>query len=259
MLSVIYYVYLVCDVQLTPIEPRTGKIVGFDFGLKNFLTASDGKNIVSPDFFTLNAQNIKAKCRRHSRKARGSHNRERARKDLARAYRKLDNQRKDFHFKTARKLCQKYAQICLETLNIKAMTRLWGRKIHSLGFSQFVKILEYEAMKFGTRITFVPQFYPSSQLCHVCGYKNPEVRNLKIREWECPECRTYHERDRNAAMNILMAGASAISGDALRPAAAGCVVDATILRLCAGVCQQMKAGHVYFEREADINADTIHQ
>ncbi len=111
------------------------------------------------------------------------------------------------------------------------MARLWGRKIHSLGFYSVVKILEYEAQKFGTKIIFVPQFFPSSQNCHVCGYKNEEVRDLKIREWDCPSCHKHYDRGRNAAKNILMVGTSTISGDTIRPEQSGSVVDARIPHL----------------------------
>ena len=225
------YVYLVCDVQSKPVELRTGKSVGFDFGLKQFLTGSDGHDIRSPYFFMMNIRAIRRKSRKLSRRQKGSHNRERQRKELARAYRKMENQRKDFHFKTARKLCEEYACICLETLNIKGMARRWGRKVHSLGFSEFEKILQYEALKLGTEIVFVDRLYPSSQLCNVCGYKNPEVKNLKLREWTCPECGTHHDRDRNAAININRAGASARSVNVVRPAFVGNVVDARIARL----------------------------
>ena len=113
------YIYLVCDVQCEIVKQRTGKSVGFDFGLKQFLTGSDGHDIKSPYFFMLNIKKIRKKCRSLSRKQEGSHNRNRARKELARAYRKMDNQRKDFHFKTARKLCEEYSVIFLETLNMK--------------------------------------------------------------------------------------------------------------------------------------------
>ena len=225
------YVYLVCDIQCNPVEARTGKSVGFDFGLKKFLTSSDGYAIESPDFFKQKIKNIKTKSRKLSHKQKGSHNRERARLELARVYRKLERQRHDFHFKTARKLCEEYACICLETLNMKGMARLWGRKIHSLGFSEFVRILEYEAQKFGTQVVFVPQFFPSSQLCSECGYKNKALKDLRVREWKCPSCGTYHDRDRNAARNIHMVGASTIRGDAVRPVSAGSVVDTRIHRL----------------------------
>ena len=246
------YVYLVCDTQLEQVKLRTGKSVGFGCGARRrhfglaglrkqlqFLTGSDGNDITSPYFFMQNIKSIRNKCRKLSRRKKGSHNRERYRKELARAYRRMDNQRRDFHFKTARKLCEEYACICLETLNMKGMARRWGRKIHSLGFSEFVRILEYEAMKFGTQIVFIDRWYPSSQLCHVCGYKNPEVKNLKVREWYCPSCGAHHNRERNAAINIHRAGTylrplarPACSGDIVRPASAGSVDYARIPCLC---------------------------
>ena len=163
-----------------------------------------------------NIKIIRKKSRNLSRKKEKSHNRSRARKELARAYRKMNNQRKDFHFKTAHRLCEEYAVICLETLNIKGMAQLWGRKVHSLGFYNFVEILKYEAMKLGTQIIFVDRYFPSSQLCSVCGYRNKAVKDLEIREWECPNCHTKHDRDKNAAKNILMAGTSAIGGGPVR-------------------------------------------
>ena len=225
------YVHLVCDIQYDTVRLRSGSAVGLDFGLKRFLTASDGHDIESPDFFTLNADSIRKKHRKLSRKKKGSRNRERARMDLARAYIKSVNQRKDFHFKTARRLCEQYAVICLEDLNIAGMAKIWGRKIYSLGFYQFVRILQHEASKLGTRVAFVDRFYPSSQLCSTCGYRNHEVKeNMNIREWKCPQCGTVHDRDRNAAMNILRAGASAYSGGTVRPEKSGSVVDATIRR-----------------------------
>lgn len=207
------YIYIVTDCQLENIKPRTGKSVGFDFGLKRFLTGSDGYDIDSPDFFKLNYKNIRRKSRKLSLTQKTSHNHERARLDLARAYRKMHNQRKDFHYKTARTLCGKYAVICLETLNLKGMRKRWGRKINSLSFCGFLLILEYEALKFGTQIVFIDRWYPSSQLCHVCGYKNPEVKNLRVREWDCPACGSHHDRDRNAAINIFRAGCRPMQED----------------------------------------------
>ena len=200
------YIHFCCDVQCDIIGFRSGQSVGFDFGLKKFLTASDGNDIESPDFFALNAKYISTAHRKISRRKIGSRNFERARLELCRAYKKLSNQRRDFHFKTARGLCREYAVICLEDLNIKAMLKRWGRKIQSLGFSYFVKILLYEAEKFGTRIIFINRFYPSSQTCSECGYKNEAVKDLNVREWDCPSCHTHHDRDRNAAKNILRVG-----------------------------------------------------
>ena len=200
------YIYLVTDAKDIEVVERTGKRVGYDFGLKKFLTASDGADVESPLFFAQNSKLIKQACRNLSRKVKGSNNRWRAKLDLARKYKKSVNQRHDFHFKTARRLCIEYDTICIEDLNVKAMQRLYGRKIGDLAFSEFVNILKYEASKFGTEIIEVNRYFASSQICHCCGEKNSEVKDLSIREWICPKCGAKHDRDRNAAINILNEG-----------------------------------------------------
>ena len=215
------YIYLVCDVSAQEVVERTGKIVGYDFGLKKFLTASDGKDIESPLFFAQSSKIIKTKSKNLSHKQEKSHNRRRARLELARAYKKISNQRKDFHFKLARKVCKEYAEICFEDLNLKGMKKLWGRKVSDLGFYSFIQILKYEASNFGTRIIFIDRYYASSQICSECGYKNPEVKDFRIRNWKCPECGTEHDRDRNAAINIMRVGASTLRGDDIRPTSVG--------------------------------------
>ncbi|MBR1646362.1 MAG: transposase [Selenomonadaceae bacterium] len=200
------YVYFVTDAKNFEVETRTGKRVGFDFGLKKFLTASNGRDVVSPLFFAKNSVAIRSACKNLSRKRNGSNNRKRARLKLARLYKKSANQRHDFHFKLARRLCLEYDTICIEDLNLKGMQKLYGRKISDLGFGNFVNILKYEASKFGTIIREVGRYFASSQICGCCGEKNPQVKDLKIRQWICPNCGAEHDRDRNAAINILQAG-----------------------------------------------------
>ena len=214
------YVYVVSDESPAVVEARSGKIVGFDFGLKTFLTSSDGHHIESPLFFKKSSGIIKKFSKKLSRKESKSH-RERSRLELARAYKKIYNQRRDFHYKTALNLCREYGVICLETLNLKGMQRLWGRKISDLGFYSFVQILKYEALKNGVIVIEIPKYYPSSKTCSECGYKNPEIKDLKIRAWKCPECGIEHDRDINAAKNILRVGASTLRGDNVRPVSAG--------------------------------------
>ena len=200
------YVFFVTDAKNLEVETRTGQSVGFDFGLKKFLTASDGKDVTSPLFFARNAKLIAKASRELSRKRKVSNSRKRACLKLARLHKKAANQRHDFHFKLARRLCLEYDTICIEDLNVKAMQRLWGRKISDLAFSDFVRILKYEASKFGTVVVEVDRYFASSQLCHCCGAKNPQVKDLSIREWKCPKCGAEHDRDRNAAINILKEG-----------------------------------------------------
>ena len=209
------YIYFVCETYDNKVLVRTGNSVGYDFGLKTFLTASDEKDIESPLFLLQNAKAIKKANRTLSRKKKGSNNRRRARLALARLHKKAANQRKDFHFKTALDICGKYSLVCLEDLNIKGMQRRWGRKISDLGFADFVNILKYEAIKTGATVVEIDRYYPSSQTCSKCGYKNPETKDLQVREWTCPECGEKHDRDRNAAKNILKVGASTFFGEAL--------------------------------------------
>ena len=200
------YVYFVTDAKEIEIETRTGQRVGFDFGLKKFLTAVDGKDVRSPLFFAKNAKLIAKASQELSRKRKGSNNRQRARLHLARLHKKAADQRHDFHFKLTRRLCLEYETICIEDLNVKAMQKLWGRKISDLAFSEFVRILKYEATQFGTLIVEVGRYFASSQLCHCCGEKNPQVKDLKVRQWKCPKCGAEHDRDKNAAINILREG-----------------------------------------------------
>lgn len=202
------YIYFICQTQENKVLVRTGKSVGFDFGLKKFLTSSESINedITSPLFFKTNAKTIKNACKQLSRKKKGSHNRRKARLALARLYKRVFNQRKDFHWKLAYTLVSKYATICIEDLNLKGMSKRYGKKISDLGFSDFVKILKYTAKKVGTTIIKVDRYYPSSQLCHCCGYQNKETKDLRIRNWTCPVCHAEHDRDRNAAINIKLKG-----------------------------------------------------
>ena len=206
------YICVSCDLEPNQVLPRTGESVGYDFGLKMFLKSANGDDIEAPLFFQQNANAIKKANRKLSRKKKGSTNRKRARLELARLHKKVANCRMDFHFKTARNICDKYATICLEDLNIKAMQRMWGQKISDLGHSQFVNILKYQSTKFGSAVVEIPRFYPSSKTCFDCGYINQELQ-LKDREWTCPECSVWHDRDLNAAKNILRVGASTLKAD----------------------------------------------
>lgn len=199
-----FYVYLVCEGNQNETIARMGESIGFDFGLKTFLTASDGTTINSPLFFFKNRKAIAKANRSLSRKVKGSNNREKARLKLAKLHKKVANQRLDFHWKLAQSLCERYATICIEDLNLKEMQKLHGKKINDLGFSNFIKILEFKASRMGTQIIKVDRYFASSQTCSNCGYRNSETKNLWLRKWTCPQCGAIHDRDNNAAINILL-------------------------------------------------------
>jgi len=193
----------------------TGEMVGCDFGLKTFLTLSDGNCIESPLFFKRNTKAVKKANSQLSRKKRGSKNRRKAHKHLNRVHKRVANQRSNFHWQLANKLSDEYDYLFFEDLNIKGMQRLWGRKITDLGFYSFMLKLKYLAAKKGKIVHNIDRFEPSSKTCSVCGYLYKDL-TLKEREWLCPECETLHDRDLNASYNILRVGASTLGVDNVR-------------------------------------------
>ncbi|MCD8207527.1 MAG: transposase [Bacteroidales bacterium] len=196
-------------------EPTMGRTAGFDFGLKHFLTRDDGAVIESPQYLKESMNEVRRLSRNLSKKIKGSHNYERARTAKARLSRKIANKRSDFHWRLANELVDKYDIICLETLNLKAMQMRWGRKISDLGFGDFVRILNHVCAKHAKQLVFVDKWEPTTKRCSSCGHVMDEM-SLKVREWTCPKCGAHHDRDVNAAINIKMAGTSAIAGGAVR-------------------------------------------
>lgn len=216
------YIYFVCEISGTASQSRarTGKSVGYDFGLGTYLKASDGNDIKSPLFFAENQAVIRKLNRELSRKQKGSNHRRQAKRKLAKRHIKTANQRKDFQFKLVKGLCETYDLICLEDLNIKAMGRIWGKKISDLSHGSFVNLLRQQAAKYDVIIAQIPRFYPSSKTCSNCGYVVGDLP-LKVRLWTCSACNVTHDRDFNAAVNILRVGASTLGGDTVNPDSAG--------------------------------------
>ncbi len=181
-----------------------------------FLTCSDGSKIESPQFFKQSLNIIKKASRYHSRKLKGSAKRERARKNLVRRYEDIYNRRRDWFWKLAHELTNKFDVLCFETLNLRGMQRLWGRKVSDLAFGEFLQILEWVAKKKDKQLVFVDQWYPSTKTCSSCGYVL-ETLDLSIREWRCLSCESVNGRDENAARNICAVGASTVRlGDVRR-------------------------------------------
>ena len=201
----LYFVTEQAEIQST--ETRTGQSVGFDFGLKTFLTGSDGTTIEAPLFFRQYLNDVRRAYRQLSRKRKGGNNRHKANLHLNRVFQRIDNLRHDFFFKLAHALTDKYATLFFEDLNLKGMQALWGRKVSDLAFSTFLNILQYVANQKGIAIHFIDRFYPSSKTCSACGHIY-QALSLKERHWACPGCGVIHNRDFNAALNIHRVGAS---------------------------------------------------
>ena len=208
-LGELFMVVVVDDKSESGIKSTTVKIAGFDFGLKTFLTGSDGTLIESPQFLKQSLNAIKKASRNHSNKVKGSNNRERARKNLVRKYEDVCNRRRDWFWNLAHQLTDKFDVLCFETLNLKGMQRLWGRKISDLAFGEFLQILEWVAKKKNKQVLYIDQWYPSSKTCSHCRHILEKL-DLSVRQWRCPSCQSINGRDENAAINIQMVGASTI-------------------------------------------------
>ena len=203
-----YFVSICCtDVVIEKYKP-TNKAIGIDLGIKRFATTSNGEIIENPKHLAKLEKRLVREHKKLSKKQKGSKNREKQRIRLARVYEKISNMRTDFLQKLSTRLIRENQIICLEDLDIARMIKgsYTAKSMSDVAWGEFVRMLQYKTYWHGRTIQKVNRFYASSQTCSVCGYKNTEVSNLSIREWECPQCHTKHDRDLNAAINILNEG-----------------------------------------------------
>ena len=199
-----YYVSLCVEEEVVP-KSNAGNMVGIDVGLTEFYTDSHGNTVDNPRVLAQYQKKLAREQRKLSRMEKGSKNRAKQRVRVARVHEKIYNIRMDFLHKQSLKLVSENQVIGIEDLNVKGMMKNHhlAKAISDVSWFRFITLLEHKGFEHGCEIRRVPTFYPSSQTCSECGYKNPLVKNLAVRKWICPECGSTHLRDHNAAINIL--------------------------------------------------------
>ena len=203
-----YFVALCCtDVEIESL-PSTGITIGLDMGIKAFTVTSDGVSFLNHKYLVKSEKKLARLQRQLSRKSKGSNRREKARIKVARLYEHIANQRQDAAHKLSTKLIRENDIICIEDLAPKNMLRnhRLAKSISDAGWGEFRRQLQYKADWYGKTVVVIDRFYPSSQLCSVCGALWAGTKDLSVRKWTCPNCGTQHDRDINAAKNILNEG-----------------------------------------------------
>ncbi|MBN3869241.1 MAG: IS200/IS605 family element RNA-guided endonuclease TnpB [Nostoc sp.] len=202
-----YIASILCETEIEK-YPQVTQNIGLDLGIKSYFVTSKGEVIDNPKYYRTQTRKLRSYHKKLSRSVKGSNNRVKAKIKLARTYQHITNLRDDFLHKLSTRLIKENSIICIEDLRVANMVKnhKLALSITEASWSKFVTMLEYKALWHDRIVQKVGTFYPSSQTCNHCGFINPLVKDLKLREWSCPHCHNYNSRDENAARNILTEG-----------------------------------------------------
>src|SRR5437588_6349611 len=215
-----YFVSILVEEEIKHL-PIVNKQVGLDLGLKSMVITSDGHTYGNPKFAASDEKKLAKAQRRHAKKQKGGKNRRKAQLKAARIHARIADRRRDYQHKLSTQLIRENQVVCIESLHVKNMVKnhSLAKAISDVGWSEFVRQLEYKAEWYGRILVKIDKWYPSSKRCFDCGHILDSL-TLDIRMWTCPECGVVHDRDINAAKNIVAAGQAVLaSGESVRPGA----------------------------------------
>ncbi len=203
-----YFISILVEENIKPL-PATAQMVGLDLGITSMVALSTGETVGNPKYFARDEKQLAKAQRRHARKKKGSKNRAKARLKVARIHARIADRRRDYQHKLSTHIVHENQVVCVESLAVKNMVKnhALAKAISDVGWGEFVRQLGYKARWYGRTLVKIDQWYPSSKTCHACKHVLDSL-TLDIREWVCPACGTVHDRDTNAALNILAEGLS---------------------------------------------------
>jgi putative transposase len=203
-----YFVSILVEDDVKPL-PVVNKMVGLDLGIQSMVALSSGERVGNPHYFTKDEKRLAKAQRRHAKKKKGSKNRDKARLKVAKIHARIHDRRRDYQHKLSTRIVHENQVICVESLAVKNMIKnhTLAKAIQDVGWGEFVRQLEYKSQWCGRTMIKIDQWYPSSKTCHACKHVL-DALPLDKREWICPVCRVVHDRDTNAALNILAEGLS---------------------------------------------------
>ena len=201
-----YFVSILVEVPFTKYSINPTSIVGLDLGIKNFIVTSNGEKLKNE--VKINEKRLKGLQKWLSRCKPGSKNRYKVKLKIQRLYLKIRNARKHMIYKLANNILKENDIVAVETLDIKSMYQVHkiAKHLKNLPISEFIRVLKYKSNWLGKKVIEINKYYPSSQCCNRCDYKNEDVKDLSVRKWTCPKCGMIHDRDINASINIMFEG-----------------------------------------------------